>query len=96
MCIMLMFSEIPGFLPASDAAEITPIINFLASPASGIIMGDLGPDIAPWVALCNSITAGDDFNTTLADMAGAFFNGADLNLDSLIPTIERVGFSRRA
>ncbi len=47
--------------------------------------------ISPFVALCNSITAGDDFNTTLADVTGAFFNGADLNLDSLMPTIEQAG-----
>lgn len=83
----LMFSEIPGYLPASEAAEITPIINFIASPASGILMGDLGPFISPFVALLNSISAGDDLNTTLADMYGAFFNGADLDLNSLLPAI---------
>jgi hypothetical protein len=82
-----LFGEIPGYLPASDAAEITPIINFLGSPASGIIMGDLGPFISPLVALSNSIGAGDDLNTTLADMYGAFFNGADLSLNSLLPAI---------
>ena len=62
MAIYVLFAEIPGYLPASDAAEITPIINFLASPASGILMGDLGPFISPLVALGNSISAGDDFN----------------------------------
>jgi hypothetical protein len=83
----ILFGEIPGYLPASDASEITPIINFLASPESGIIMGALGPEISPFVELFNCITAGDDFNTTLADVTGAFFNGADLNLDSLLPAI---------
>jgi hypothetical protein len=83
----LMFGEIPGYLPAGDASEITPIIDFLGSPASGILMGDIGPDIAPWVALGNSISAGDDWNETLANMVGAYFNGATLNLDSLLPTI---------
>lgn len=82
-----LFGEIPGYLPASDAAEITPIINFLASPASGILMGDIGPWISPWVALGNSISAGDNFNETLANMFGAFFNGATLNLDALLPAI---------
>ena len=83
----LMFGEIPGYLPASEAGLITPIVNWLGSPESAIVMGALGPMIAPWVALSNSITDGDDFNTTLANMVGAFFNGADLNLDSLLPTI---------
>ena len=54
-------------------------------------MGELGPDHRPLVALGNSISAGDDFNKTLANMVGAFFNGADLNLDSLIPAIEQAG-----
>ncbi len=84
---MLMFDTIPSYLPADQAATITPIINFLASPASGIIMGTLGPAISPWVALLNSITDGDDVNTTLANMVGGFLNGATLNLDSLVPTI---------
>ncbi|WP_154677549.1 outer membrane porin GjpA [Mycolicibacter icosiumassiliensis] len=83
----LMFGEIPGYLPASEAGLIEPIINWLGSPESAIVMGALGPMIAPWVALSNSITDGDGFNTTLANMTGAFFNGADLNLDSLLPTI---------
>jgi hypothetical protein len=83
----LLFSEVPGYLPAGDASEVTPIINFLASPASGILMGELGPYIAPWVELGNSISAGDDLNETLANMVGAYFNGATLNLDSLLPTV---------
>jgi len=86
-----LFSEIPGYLPADQAATITPIINFLASPASGIIMGSLGPFISPWIALMNSITDGDDLNTTLANMMGAFFNGADLSLNSLLPVINEQG-----
>jgi len=83
----LMFGEIPGYLPAGDAALITPIINFLGSPESGILMGDIGPFVSPLVALINSIGAGDDLNTTLADMYGAFFNGATLSLNGLLPTI---------
>lgn len=86
-----LFIEIPGYIPADAQASAIPIINFLASPASGIIMGEIGPWISPWVAMMNSITDGDDFNTTLANMAGAFFNGADLNLDSLLPTINGLG-----
>lgn len=87
-----LFSELPSFLPSSvNPAEVTPIVDFLASPESGIIMGDLGPLISPLVELSNCITAGDDLNTTLADVTGAFFNGATLNLDSLIPAIEQAG-----
>ena len=52
-----------------------------------MFMGAVGPFISPFVELYNCISAGDDFNTTLADVTGAFFNGADLNLDSLLPTI---------
>ncbi len=83
-----LFSEAPNFLPPNvNPAEVAPILNFLGSPVSGIIMGELGPFIAPWVALGNSISAGDDLNETLANMVGAYFNGADLNLDSLVPAI---------
>jgi hypothetical protein len=86
------FGILPEFIPPSiPAADITPLLNFIASPDSGILMGALGPEISPFVELFNCITAGDDFNTTLADVTGAFFNGADLNLDSLIPAIEQAG-----
>lgn len=85
---LLMFHNVSSYLPAgTNPATVMPIINFLASPASGIIMGELGPWISPWVGLMNSMTAGDDWNTTLANMVGAYFNGATLNLDSLLPTI---------
>ena len=88
----LLFGEIPGYLPADEASTITPIINFLASPASGILMGNIGPFISPLIALGNSISAGDSFNEILANMSGAFFNGATLNLDSLLPTINGSGY----
>ncbi|WP_409436877.1 outer membrane porin GjpA [Mycobacterium sp. SMC-14] len=87
-----LFSILPSFLPADQAPMITPIIDFMASPASGIIMGGLGPWISPWIALLNSINAGDGWNETLASMVGAVFNGADLNLDSLLPAINGAGF----
>ena len=83
----IMFGDIPGYLPADEAPIITPIINFLASPESGILMGALGPGISPWVALLNSVDAGDSLNDTLANMVGAYFNGATLDLDSLLPAI---------
>ncbi|MEB3034099.1 outer membrane porin GjpA [[Mycobacterium] nativiensis] len=86
-----LFQLLPNFLPADQAATLTPIIDFLASPASAMIIGALGPSISPWVALANSLTDGDGIGQTLANMFGAYFNGATLNLDGLIPLIEQSG-----
>jgi hypothetical protein len=74
-------------LPADQAATITPILDSLSSPLSGIIIGSLGPALSPWVALVNGINDGDSLNEILANMVGSVFNGATLNLDSLIPLI---------
>lgn len=41
----------------------------------------------PGVALLNSITDGDNFSDTLANMFGTSLNGATLNLDSMLPMI---------
>lgn len=68
-------------------AEMVPIIHFLSSPLSGLIMGSVGPWIAPMVGLLNSINDGDSFSDTLANVFGASLNGATLNLDSLLPMI---------
>ncbi len=87
----LLFLLLPALLPADQAATITPIVDFLASPLSGIIIGELGPFISPWVALINSIGAGDNFSDILANTVGAFFNGATLDLSGLIPLIEQSG-----
>lgn len=87
-----LFNNIPAYSPPDQQAVISEVFNFLASPDSGLIMGALGPEISPWVALFNSVSAGDDWNTTLANMVGAYFNGADLNLDSLNPLINGSGF----
>lgn len=89
---LTMFSSLPGLLPPGlDAALVRPLVDFTASPLSGILMGALGPSISPWVALMNSINDGDDFNETLAHMVGAYFNGATLNLDPLLPLINGMG-----
>ncbi|ORW91369.1 hypothetical protein AWC28_18325 [Mycolicibacter terrae] len=88
----LLLSQIPGFLPADiDPDMVTTVLNFLSSPLSGIIMGSLGPAIAPWVALSNSITDGDSFTDIIANMVGAYFNGATLNLNFLLPLINDAG-----
>lgn len=87
----LLFALLPQFLPADQSDLLTPIINFLASPLSGIIMGQLGPMIAPWVAMMNAIQDGDSFNQIMASWTDGYLNGATLNLDSLIPLIEQSG-----
>jgi hypothetical protein len=87
-----LISLIGGFLPPSiDPDTVTTILDFLSSPLSGIIIGELGPFISPLVALMNSMNDGDSFSETLANTVGAFFNGADLNLDSLLPAINDAG-----
>lgn len=88
----VLFSFADFLPPSIDAAQVQPIVDFLASPLSGIIMGELGPEISPWVALMNSINAGDGLNETLANMVGAYFNGATLSLNSLIPVIDQANF----
>ncbi|UVO13273.1 outer membrane porin GjpA [Mycobacterium sp. SVM_VP21] len=71
-------------------AEMIPIIHLVSSPLSGLVMGSLGPWIAPWVGLLNSIGEGDSLGDTLANVFGASLNGATLNLDSLLPMINEV------
>lgn len=101
----LVFNELPSFLPASTPAAVTDVLDFLASPASGILIGALGPFISPDVALLNSaeaistaVQAGDtstalqDLLATPADVFGSFFNGATLNLDALVPAVNDSGF----
>lgn len=87
----LLFGLLPQFLPADMAPIATPIVNFLASPLSAIIIGQLGPSIAPWVAMMNSIQDGDNFNEIMASWMGGYLNGATLNLDFLLPLIAQTG-----
>jgi hypothetical protein len=101
----LVFQELPTFLPASDAASLTPVLDFLASPASGLLISLLGPVISPEVSLLNSadaistaLQAGDSstaFQDLLAapvDAIGSIFNGATVDLDSLVPLVNDSGF----
>ena len=85
-----IFGSLSEFLPSSiNISQVQPILSFLGSPESGIMMGILGPEISPWVALLNSVDAGDSFNATLANMVGAYFNGSTLSLNDLIPLIDQ-------
>lgn len=85
---------------------IPEVVNFLASPLSGVLIGALGPSIAPMVALLNSIEAisanlnGETPDTTAvlqelinipANMFNGWLNGATLNLDALIPLVADAG-----
>ncbi|OBH19182.1 hypothetical protein EHH44_16895 [Mycolicibacter terrae] len=88
----LMFGQVSNYIPADvDASQIMPIIEWLGSPQSAILMGMIGPGISPWIALLNSITDHDSLGDTWANVTGAFFNGATLNLDALLPTINGLG-----
>ncbi|OBH21595.1 outer membrane porin GjpA [Mycolicibacter sinensis] len=90
---LFLFGQVPGFLPPDvDKDMVSQVLNFLASPLSGIIMGSLGPGISPWIAMMNSINDGDSFNEVLAATYGGFLNGATLNLDSILPMINDAGF----
>lgn len=91
----LLFTLLPQLLPAflppgTDADAILPILNFIASPMSGMIMGMLGPGLSPWIAMMNSINDGDGLNEILANMTGAFFNGATLDLGFILPMLDGV------
>lgn len=89
----LMFGQVAGYIPADvDADSIMPLIDWLGSPQSAIFMGMIGPGISPWIALLNGITAGDNPLDILVNMGGAFFNGATLNLDALLPMINESGY----
>jgi hypothetical protein len=100
-----LVSLLPGLLPAgTDTAAVTQVLDVLASPASGLLMGAVGPVISPGVALLNSALAvgaalqASDPSAALSDLlnvpanaVNAFFNGADLNLDALVPLIAQAG-----
>jgi hypothetical protein len=100
-----LLSLLPTMLPAGvDPATVTQVLDVLASPASGLLMGAVGPVISPGVALLNSVLAvgaalqASDPSAALSDlldapanMVNAVFNGADLNLDALVPLIAKSG-----
>ncbi|PQM51400.1 hypothetical protein C5U48_15170 [Mycolicibacter virginiensis] len=89
----LMFGQIAGYIPPDvDKDSIMPIIDYLGSPSSALLMASIGPMISPWIALLNGITDGDNPFDILANMGGAFFNGATLNLDALLPMINASGY----
>jgi len=82
--------QIPAIAPADE------LLTYLSSPASGVLLGLIGPFVSPEVSLLNSFDAistdlsGSDWSAALQDVlaapanaVGAFFDGATLNLDPL-------------
>ena len=101
----IIFNQVPGFLPEDQAATLTPIINFLGSPMSAIMLASVSPWIAPWVAMGNSwgeifdaLRDGDSSAALQslinipASMFDASLNGVTLDLDGLLPSINDSGF----
>lgn len=95
-----------GLLVSGGHEGLIPLVNFLASPLSGVLIGMLGPMLSPWVALINSVEAiigdfgadGGGLTAALqelvnipANMVDGFLNGATLNLDALIPLVGSTG-----
>lgn len=91
---------IPQIDPVEPAATL---LTLLSSPLSGVLMGLIGPLVSPGVELINSIGSivdsigGGDFEAALqellaapANVVGAFFNGATLDLDALVPLLNDV------
>ncbi|WP_205873906.1 outer membrane porin GjpA [Mycobacterium camsae] len=83
-----------------ETALVAGLTNFAASPASGVLLGAVGPFVSPAVALWNSagtvfadLTGGSPgaalghLIETPANVVDAFFNGATLNLDALAPAL---------
>jgi len=90
--------SVPGGL---EGDVIAALDNFAASPLSGVLIGAVGPFISPEVELFDSLqTAVTDFTSgdptaaltqlidTPINVVDAFFNGATLNLDALVPFLE--------
>ncbi len=83
---------VPPIEPVEPAATL---LTLMSSPLTGVMMGLVGPLISPGVELFNSVGSivdnvfGGDFEAALQDLlaapanvVGAFFNGASLNLDA--------------
>lgn len=91
---------IPQIEPVEPAATL---LTLLSSPMTGVLMGLVGPLFSPGVELFNNFGSiidnigGGDFEAALQDLlavpanvVGAFFNGATLNLDALVPLLNDV------
>ncbi|WP_167666261.1 outer membrane porin GjpA [Mycolicibacter icosiumassiliensis] len=89
-----------GVVPIGAVEPAATLLTLLSSPMSGVLMGLIGPLLSPGVELINGVGSivdslgGGDFQAAVqellampANMVGAFFNGATLNLDALVPLL---------
>lgn len=105
----LIFGALPTFLPPTMSPVVKNLVvqtlNFMASPASAVLLGLVGPAVSPMVALVNTVTSAinhvrgpnPDFKAAVQDlinipanMANGFLNGATLNMKGLVPLVNRV------
>lgn len=90
--------------PPQAVTVIKELLNVLSSPISGIAMGLIGPAVSPVVAVVNSVhnivsaLVAGNFTAAMqgvinipANIVGAVLNGANLNLDGLVPMLNQAG-----
>jgi len=90
--------------PTAVVSVVKEVLNVLSSPMSGIAMGLIGPVASPAVALVNSATAivssllaghlADAVQSLInipAKVVGAVLNGATVNLNGLVPVLNKLG-----
>lgn len=95
---------LPAGTPAQTTELVAEVLNVLSSPLSGVAMGFAGPFISPAVALVNSLHSvvtsliAGDFAAAVqhvidipANIVDGALNGANLNLDGLVPLLNRSG-----
>ena len=97
-----VFALLPGILPEEQYASLKPILDFTTSPLSGVLLGSIGPVVAPVLSVVNSLGAildslgASDFEGAInelinipANAVNAFLNGGPF-LD-LAPVLSLVG-----
>jgi hypothetical protein len=90
--------------PPQAVTVVKELLNVLSSPISGIAMGMIGPAVSPVVAVVNSVhnivsaLVAGNFAAAMqgvinipANIVGAVLNGANLNLDGLVPVLNNAG-----
>ncbi|HPX35110.1 MAG TPA: outer membrane porin GjpA [Mycobacterium sp.] len=98
-----------GFLTDDVLASLQPVLNTLQTPASGVLLGLLGPVVGPLVALYDGVDGAikalqtQDWTTAINDliniptaMINAALNGTTLNLSrviSLPPELTSIGLA---